>query len=173
MQRYLSGLWPVRLRRKSAIRKPLLADFALANQPNMAVSAPLSAALALAAAVVPPRIAPAAGASSTATQAGALIKLLLKTSGDGDDAAGEQQAQGGLGEQQGGLPAGAWDFGPHASVRVSSSGQVIVIAVVALLLCCWMCWCCKGCAAIENRLNMPKVKKFEVKPKKVDYTRVT
>jgi hypothetical protein len=134
-----------------------------------------SAALALgAAAAVPSGIVPAAGASSTATQAGALIKLLLKKSGDGDDAVGEQQAQGGgLGEQQAGLPAGVWDFGPHASVRVSSSGEAIVIAVVALLLCCWMCWCCKGCAAIESSLNMPKVKKFEPMPKKVDYTRVT
>ena len=136
----------------------------------MALSAILSAALALAAAAVPPRIAPAAGASSTATQAGALIKLLLKTSGDGDDAAGEQQAQGGLGEQQGGLPAGVWDFGPHASVRVSSSGQIIVITVVVLLLCLWMCWCCKGCAAIENRLNMKAAQKAV---KKVDYMRVT
>ena len=140
----------------------------------MALSAILSAALALAAAAVPPRIAPAAGASSTATQAGALIKLLLKTSGDGDDAAGEQQAQGGLGEQQGGLPAGVWDFGPHASVRVSSSGQIIVIAVVVLVLCLWMCWCCKGCAAIENRLNMKAAEKAAQKAvKKVDYMRVT
>lgn len=117
--------------------------------------------------------APAAGVSSTAAQAGALIKLLLKTSGDGDEAVGEQQAQGGLGEQQGGLPPGVWDFGPHASVRVSSGGEALVIAVVALLLGCWMCWCCGVCAAIENRLNVPKVKGFEPKPKKVDYTRVT
>ena len=127
-----------------------------------------SAALALPAAAVPSGMVPAAGASSTATQAGALIKLLLKTSGDGDDAAGEQQ---GLGEQQAqGLPAGVWDFGPHASVRVSSSGQIIVITVVVLLLCLWMCWCCKGCAAIENRLNMKAAQKAV---KKVDYMRVT
>lgn len=125
------------------------------------------------ASALPSGHAPAAGVSSTAAQAGALIKLLLKTSGDGDEAVGEQQAQGGLGEQQGGLPPGVWDFGPHASVRVSSGGEALVIAVVALLLGCWMCWCCGVCAAIENRLNVPKVKGFEPKPKKVDYTRVT
>ena len=125
------------------------------------------------ASALPSGHAPAAGVSSTAAQAGALIKLLLKTSGDGDEAVGEQQAQGGLGEQQGGLPPGVWDFGPHASVRVSSGGEALVIAVVALLLGCWMCWCCGVFAAIERRLNMPKVKGFEPRPKKIDYTRVT
>ena len=126
-----------------------------------------SAALALgAASAVPSGIVPAAGASSTATQAGALIKLLLKKSGDGDDAVGEQQAQGGgLGEQQAGLPAGVWDFGPHASVRVSSSGEAIVIAVVALLLCCWMCWCCKGCAAIREQPQHAKGKEIRANAK--------
>ena len=73
------------------------------------------------------------------------------------------------------LPPGVWDFGPHASasVRVSSGGEALVIAVVALLLGCWMCWCCGVCVATENMPNMPKVKGFESKPKKVDYTRVT